>query len=234
MKTYCKPFKRGKSWRSQNFGTRGFYNPAGGHTGNDDAAPVGEIIHAAGDGFIEFAGEFDSTYADNLLWLIDFGGNTIVLNCGDDEPTFVYAHMEKFYVRPGQFVRKGEPIGECGNTGTATTGSHCHNECILPGYVLNSPTLGRVNPDIYMTEWPEDIIQITTQAIEKDSGEMAKPIITLMEDGSGTIYATENFVEKWGLTGPEWLEHYRAIHDLGWIEIRGGRNKVWLVPAFGK
>lgn len=170
--SYCRPFKRGVSWRSQNFadnpnnGTNG----AGGHTGNDDAAPIGSEVHAAGDGVIEYAGQFDDTYADNLLWLIDFGGNILVLNCGDAEPTFVYAHLSRFLVKPGDRVRKGQVIALSGNSGTRTTGPHLHNEAIAPGYVLNGPTLGRVNPDLYLTEWPDDVGGIAAM------GESIKPI----------------------------------------------------------
>lgn len=181
MTTYCRPFKRGVSWRSQNFGDNpnNGTNGAGGHTGNDDAAPIGSEVHAAGDGVVEYAGQFDETYADNLLWLIDFGGNILVLNCGDDEPTFVYAHISRFLVKPGDRVRKGQVIALSGNSGTRTTGPHCHNEAIAPGYMLNSPTLGRVNPDLYLTEWPDDIGDIaamgsaTTPLSEED--DMATP-----------------------------------------------------------
>lgn len=159
MTTYCRPFKRGVSWRSQNFGANpnNGTNGPGGHSGNDEACPIGSEVHAAGDGVVEYAGQFDDTYADNLLWLIDFGGNILVLNCGDNEPTFIYAHLSKFLVKPGDRVRKGQVVALSGNSGTRSTGPHCHNEAIPPGYVLNSPTLGRVNPDVYLTEWPEDI-----------------------------------------------------------------------------
>jgi murein DD-endopeptidase MepM/ murein hydrolase activator NlpD len=152
---YCKPFKRGVSWRSQNFGANAtIYGP---HSGNDDAAPIGTPVHAAGDGYIEWAGEFDDSYQDNLLWLLKMGGNIAVLNCGANAPSFVYGHMDSFTVKRGDWVRKGQVIGYSGNTGTATTGAHLHTEAIPPGYSLNSSMLGRVNPDIYLTEWPEDI-----------------------------------------------------------------------------
>jgi hypothetical protein len=153
--SYCKPFRRGVSWRSQNFAANAtIYGP---HSGNDDAAPIGTPVHAAGDGVIEWAGEFDDTYQDNLLWLLRMGGNIAVLNCGDNAPSFVYGHLDRFTVRRGDRVRKGQVIAYSGNTGTATTGAHLHTEAIPPGYVLNSPLLGRVNPDIYLTEWPEDL-----------------------------------------------------------------------------
>jgi hypothetical protein len=162
-KNYCKPFKRGASWRSQNFrsnpnnGTNG----PGGHTGDDEAAPTGTPVHAAGDGVVIYAGTFDSTYADNFLWLLDFGGNILVLDCGDDEPTFIYAHLSRFRVAVGDRVRKGQIIADSGNTGTRTTGAHLHLEAIPPGYTLHSPTLGRTDPDLYLTEWPEDLATIT-------------------------------------------------------------------------
>lgn len=153
--SYCKPFKRGVSWRSQNFGANAtIYGP---HSGNDDAANIGTPVHAAGDGYIDWAGEFDDTYLDNLLWLLKMGGNILVLNCGASEPSFVYGHLHSFTVKRGDRVRKGQVIAYSGNTGTATTGAHLHTEAIPPGYALNSPMLGRVNPDIYLTEWPEDI-----------------------------------------------------------------------------
>jgi murein DD-endopeptidase MepM/ murein hydrolase activator NlpD len=153
--SYCKPFKQGVSWRSQNFGDNAtIYGP---HSGNDDAAPIGTPVHAAGDGYIEWAGEFDDTYLDNLLWLLKMGGNIAVLNCGANAPSFVYGHMDRFTVKRGDWVRKGQVIGYSGNTGTATTGAHLHTEAIPPGYALNSPMLGRVNPDRYLTEWPEDV-----------------------------------------------------------------------------
>lgn len=161
--TYCKPFVRGVSWRSQDYGAfpnNGTNGPAG-HSGADEAAAIGTPVHAAGDGVVEYAGTFDDTYADNLLWLIDFGGNVLVLDCGAAEPTFVYGHLSKFLVAPGERVRKGQIIALSGNSGTRTTGPHCHVEAIPPGYVLNSPTLGRVNPDTYLTEYPEDIISLS-------------------------------------------------------------------------
>ena len=122
--SYCKPFERKLYemrvvWRSQNFGANAtIYGP---HSGNDDAAPIGTAVHAAGDGYIEWAGEFDDTYQDNLLWLLKMGGNIAVLNCGADAPSFVYGHMHSFTVKRGDRVRKGQVIGYSGNTGTAPT-----------------------------------------------------------------------------------------------------------------
>ena len=169
MKTYCRPLRRGVSWRSQNFGDRATIY--GAHSGNDEACNSGTPVYAAGDGVIEWAGEFDDSYENNLLWLLRMGGNVAVLNCGDDEPSFVYAHLSAFFVNAGDKVRKGQLIALSGATGTAVTGPHLHVEAIPPGYVLNSPLYGRVNPDKYLTEWPEDIIQ-PMGTIKKETGIM--------------------------------------------------------------
>lgn len=153
--TYCAPFPQDTAI-SQEFGTNpGGLNPSGGHTGRDYAVPIGTPVHAGADGVIEYAGTFDGTYADNLLWLLNYGGNTIVLNCGDTEPTFNYAHLSQFLVTTGDRVTKGQVIGLSGNSGTATSGPHCHVEEMLPGYNLNSNTYGRTMPTF--DEYPENL-----------------------------------------------------------------------------
>ena len=231
-KTYCRPFRRDVSWRSQNFGdNKTKYGP---HSGNDEAANIGTPVHAAGDGVIEFAGVFDSTYQDNLLWLMDMGGNVLVLNCGDDEPSFVYAHLDRFTVKAGDRVRKGQIIAYSGNSGTATTGAHLHVEAIPPGYRLNSHLLGRINPDFYFKEWPEDLPAVQATPTDEDE-EMAKPIITLMNDKSGTLFATVDFVTKWAIPDPNWVNHYLQIEKWGWIELRRDDkgNHILDLPAFG-
>lgn len=234
MKTYCKPFTRGASWRSQNFGDNAtIYGP---HSGNDEAAPIGTPVHAAGDGVIEFAGVFDDSYEDNLLWLLRMGGNVMVLNCGDGEPSFVYAHLDKFHVKAGDRVSKGQVIADSGNSGYATTGAHLHIEAIPPGYDLRSPLLGRRNPDSYLTEWPEDVRVISNATSEEKDDEMAKPVITLMDDGSGTLFATADFVTKWAIPDPNWINHYLKIEEWGFIELRRDDkgNHILTLPAFGE
>lgn len=118
-------------------------NPAGGHTGQDFKTPVGTPLYAPGDGVIDWAGEVDDTWEDNFLWLR--GGRAIVVNCGADEPSFVMGHVSSETVTVGQSVKKGQLIGYTGNTGYSS-GPHLHLEVLLPGFILNSPTLGRTDP----------------------------------------------------------------------------------------
>lgn len=132
-------------------------NPAGGHNGNDELTPVGTPVHAAGDGVVIFAGQFDSTYADNFGWNLNYGGNMVVLNLdGAAGPYVEYGHLEEIFVKEGDRVRGGDVIctsgATDGNTGVIT-GPHLHVGCLPPNFNLNTNTYGRVNPDIYLTEY---------------------------------------------------------------------------------
>lgn len=152
--TYLYPFMRGTRI-SQNFGAnpnQGANGP-GGHTGTDYAVDVGTAVRAAADGVIELSSWVTTNYQENPWWLTQMGGDSLVLNCGSTKPTFIYAHLSDSLIDAGQRVYKGQIIGYSGNTGTATTGPHCHVEALPPGYVLNSPTYGRVDPDVFFDEY---------------------------------------------------------------------------------
>lgn len=94
---------------SDYYGTRG-----GRHKGIDLAAPVGEKVHAVDDGTVKKS-YYSSTY-----------GNVIFIAHPDGYET-VYAHLHKRNAVPGQLVKKGDIIGEVGNTGVSS-GAHLHFE----------------------------------------------------------------------------------------------------------
>lgn len=152
--TYMYPFPEGTR-KSQPFGTNpnNGVNPGGGHTGDDWAVPVGTPVRAAGDGVIELSSWVSANYLSNPWWLTQMGGDTIVLNCGDNAPTFIYAHLSNSIAEPGQWVKKGEIIAYSGNTGTATTGPHTHMEALPPFWDFNNGRYGRVNPERYLDEY---------------------------------------------------------------------------------
>lgn len=87
------------------------------HQGIDFTAPTGTEIYATGDGIIEKTESSRRGY-----------GNSIVLNHGFGMKT-LYAHMEKFNVKKGQKVKRGEVIGFVGNTGLSTA-PHLHYEVL--------------------------------------------------------------------------------------------------------
>jgi murein DD-endopeptidase MepM/ murein hydrolase activator NlpD len=89
------------------------------HSGVDIQARYGVPVSAGGDGEVVFAGR-DSGY----------GGLVVVAHAGDVD-TF-YAHLSAIYVREGQRVRRGQPIGAVGASGRAT-GAHLHYEVRVRG-----------------------------------------------------------------------------------------------------
>jgi murein DD-endopeptidase MepM/ murein hydrolase activator NlpD len=90
------------------------------HSGIDFTAPTGTEVYATGDGTIE---EIDRTRRGK--------GNTVVINHGFGYKS-VYSHLDKFNVRNGQQVKRGEVIGWVGNTGLSVA-PHLHYEVLLNG-----------------------------------------------------------------------------------------------------
>ena len=99
------------------------YKTAKFHNGMDFSANIGTPVYATGDGVIKKAG-WQSGY-----------GKIIVVSHGFGYETW-YAHLNKYNVRGGQKVVRGEVIGEVGNTGKST-GPHLHYEVHLKGKVVN-------------------------------------------------------------------------------------------------
>lgn len=94
------------------------------HTGMDFNAAIGTPIYATGDGVVERADAEASGY-----------GNHVVINHGFGYET-LYGHMSKILVTVGQEVKRGEIIGEVGNTGQSS-GPHVHYEVIRNGNKIN-------------------------------------------------------------------------------------------------
>ncbi|AYN58646.1 lysin A [Arthrobacter phage Nandita] len=181
--TYMYPFPRGVGWKSQAFGANpnNGVNPVGGHTGDDWAVPVGTPVHAAADGIIRNSSWLTENYLENPWWLTQMGGDTLVLDAMDSQgntdnrPTFVYAHLADSTAPVGAVVRKGDVIGISGNTGTATTGPHCHAEVLPPAWDWNNGTFGRVNPEWWFDEYPtaalaaQSTVTIPVPVVKKES-----------------------------------------------------------------
>jgi murein DD-endopeptidase MepM/ murein hydrolase activator NlpD len=89
------------------------------HPGIDIDARHGMPVTAGGDGEVVFAGR-DSGYG--RLVIVDHGGDVDTL----------YGHLSAIYVREGEKVRRGQPIGAVGASGRAT-GAHLHYEVRVSG-----------------------------------------------------------------------------------------------------
>ncbi len=89
------------------------------HTGMDFSAKVGTEVYATGDGVVVYS-----------AWKQGYG-NCLQIDHGYGFQT-LYGHLSKFRKRVGQKVKRGEVIGEVGNTGKST-GPHLHYEVIVRG-----------------------------------------------------------------------------------------------------
>ena len=87
------------------------------HSGMDFSAPTGTDIYATGNGQVSFVG-----------WRQGYG-NCVIIDHGYGYKT-LYGHMEKYFVRVGQKVTRGETIGTVGSTGKST-GPHLHYEVLV-------------------------------------------------------------------------------------------------------
>ena len=84
------------------------------HNGVDIGASMGDPIYAAMDGKV-FCTEWEDGY-----------GNVIKIDHGEGVQT-TYAHCSSIGVSLGQYVKRGDKVGEVGSTGNST-GPHVHFE----------------------------------------------------------------------------------------------------------
>ena len=94
------------------------------HKGMDFSANRGTPIYATGDGVIKRADNRSSGYGRHIR--IDHGFGYVSL----------YAHLNKYNVRRGQKVKRGDIIGYVGNTGRSVA-PHLHYEIIKEGVKVN-------------------------------------------------------------------------------------------------
>jgi hypothetical protein len=85
------------------------------HTGIDFAVPQGTDIIAVADGKIS-----------NANWGKSYGTQIVQKIAGQDT-WVIYAHLSKSLVKAGDEIKKGQHIGESGNTGNSS-GPHLHFE----------------------------------------------------------------------------------------------------------
>lgn len=90
------------------------------HSGMDFTAPTGTEVYATGNGVV-------NTVKSARREL----GNHIIVDHGFGYQT-VYAHLDKFSVRVGQKVKRGDVIGYIGSTGLSTA-PHLHYEVLFNG-----------------------------------------------------------------------------------------------------
>jgi murein DD-endopeptidase MepM/ murein hydrolase activator NlpD len=93
------------------------------HSGLDIAGKEGTEVFAPADGVVIFAGE-KSEY-----------GNCVVIDHGRDTTT-LYGHLQRFIVKVGDTVQRGQHIAHLGNSGRST-GPHLHYEVRINNVPVN-------------------------------------------------------------------------------------------------
>ena len=97
------------------------------HAGIDLTCKVGEKVYAPADGVVEWPRKSNKGYGNLLKIRHAFGFMSL------------YAHLDKFEVKMGQFVKQGDLIARCGNSGKST-GPHLHYEVRFLGNTLQPRT----------------------------------------------------------------------------------------------
>lgn len=117
-------------WPVRGFITSGFgwrINPITGgkefHEGIDIATQLGNPIKAPANGIVSFAG-WESGY-----------GNTIIIDHGYGITT-LYGHLSKIDVKVGEMIKRGQVVGDIGDTGFST-GPHLHYQVMINGIPVN-------------------------------------------------------------------------------------------------
>lgn len=93
------------------------------HNGMDFSAPRGTEVYSTGNAVVK------------KVRLTSGYGNLIILDHGFGYETY-YAHLNKFNVKKGEKVKRGDIIGYVGSTGVST-GPHLHYEVHKDGRVMN-------------------------------------------------------------------------------------------------
>ena len=112
--------------------TSGFYRNNF-HGGVDIGAPHGEMVVAAHDGTVTFAGTQNGYGKVVYLKGKDTKGRTVFTR---------YGHLQKYNVKVGDVLKMGEQLGEVGSTGRST-GPHLHFE------IRNANNEQMVNHEFY-------------------------------------------------------------------------------------
>jgi len=112
-------------WQTGHFGWRTdpFTQMQQFHRGIDIAGNIGNPVVATAEGIVLHLGQ------DKIF------GRSILISHGGGLTTF-YGHLSKFLVKAGQKVKRGDIIGELGNSGKAT-GPHVHYEVHLNDRAVN-------------------------------------------------------------------------------------------------
>lgn len=132
------------------------YGTRRGHSGSDIKTCAKDTIRCAFDGVVRMAKPY-SAY-----------GNVVVVRHANGLET-IYSHNLKNFVKSGDIVKAGQPIGLTGRTGRATT-EHLHFETRINGQ--------HFNPNIIFNMSDGTLRKQTIKCIKNGNGIVVKPRTT--------------------------------------------------------
>ena len=145
--------EKGKYTLSSPFGYRS--DPISGvtkyHDGQDFAMKPGTPVYTTGDGVVEYVKFSFTGYGNEILIDHGFGYKTR------------YAHMSAISVAEGMKLKRGDCIGESGNSGKST-GPHLHYEVLYRGERVNP--MNYLDMDMPVKEYAEMVRKRGTETKE--------------------------------------------------------------------
>ena len=126
------------------------------HQGIDIFARKGTPVVAICDGIISSRG------------ITPRGGKILWLNAASYSWSAYYAHLDKQFVKEGQFVKKGQVLGTVGNTGNArTTPAHLHFGIYTWKGAVNPFPYVKASPKIVASKLPRPAKKSTAKNTTK-------------------------------------------------------------------
>lgn len=139
------------------------------HKGIDFAAPIGTPIYATFSGKIRYAKMNSGGY-----------GNLIIIRHYNGLETY-YAHLNTMVVESNQYVRAGQIIGYCGNTGHST-GPHLHFEVRFIENAINPEIIF----DVLKNDFKTDMVLIRKSLFDYQKKKASVSVNEIVPGGTST------------------------------------------------
>ncbi len=153
------------------------------HLGLDLTADIGTPVYAPADGVVELVRPSNKGYGNMVKIQHAFGFGTI------------YAHLDKFIVRNGEFVNKGQLIAWSGNTGLST-GPHLHYEVRFLGRALNPSSFINWAPDDFDSLFEKEKSIAWSNMVDVIAQAMTLPVqLTQGRDGAPALAVNAELLE---------------------------------------
>lgn len=200
-----------------------------GHLGLDQGVPIGTPVYAIADGTVlwaDWSSKMPAGFANANMFIPGAPGGGITVLIQHDGWRGIYAHMNATHLNAGQQVKRGQKIGDSGNTGNSTGPHHHFETYTFP--CNNRPAFSRYNP----------VPQIEQ---EQRIADAARPVAPSPAPLAGNVRqvgpaAVANFRDKPSLNGskvvavaqPNDKERFLG-YVIGDMVDQGQKSNIWYV-----